>query len=133
MELCTSKFLKWRIQLYRTLCQSHVSAGDWESAGRVATKARDSVVSLRSEEAMDPPIPTKVENLLRTAHDEVRQMEFRIEVWRKLRDSEIRGEVSLFYSFLLLLVKKLSFFFFVLSKKIKKSDACPSSSFRLLS
>merc|ERR1711865_1208662 len=75
-----------------TLCQSHISAGDWESAGRVALQARESVESLRSEEAMDPPIPIKVENILKNSFCDIRQVEFRIDIWKKFRDSNIRGE-----------------------------------------
>ena len=41
---------------------------------------------------MDPPIPIKVEQILRNAFNEVRQLEFRIDVWRKYRDADIRGE-----------------------------------------
>ena len=50
VELCTSKFLKWRMKLYRTLCASHISAGDWESAGRVAQSAKNAVLRLRQDE-----------------------------------------------------------------------------------
>jgi hypothetical protein len=68
VELCTSKFLKWRTTLYRTLCESHISSGDWESGGRVAQKAKQSVLQLRLDENMDPPIPTAVENKLKEAY-----------------------------------------------------------------
>ena len=84
VELCTSKFLQWRITLYRTLCDSHISAGDWESGGRVAEQAKQSVLQLRSDEGMDPPIPLVVETILKQAHGDVRQMEFRVQLWRKL-------------------------------------------------
>jgi hypothetical protein len=60
VELCTSKYVPWRITLYQTLCASHIAAGDWESGGVVAAKAKEAVVQLREDEMMDPPIPTTV-------------------------------------------------------------------------
>ena len=38
------------MKLYRTLCASHISAGDWESAGRVAQSAKNAVLRLRQDE-----------------------------------------------------------------------------------
>jgi hypothetical protein len=60
VELCTSKYVPWRITLYQTLCASHIAAGDWESGGVVAAKAKEAVLQLREDEMMDPPIPTTV-------------------------------------------------------------------------
>ena len=41
---------------------------------------------------MDPPIPSLVENILKEAYNTVRQLEFKIEIWKKYRDSETRGD-----------------------------------------
>ena len=41
---------------------------------------------------MDPPIPSLVENILKEAFNTVRQLEFKIEIWKKYRDSETRGD-----------------------------------------
>ena len=86
VELCTAKFLAWRITMYRTLVAAYISADAWGAADRAATRAEQAVVQLREDEAMDPPVPAGVERVLLRSHGDVRSMVLRVRVWKLLRD-----------------------------------------------
>ena len=92
VELCTAKFLAWRITMYRTLVAAYISADAWGAADRAATRAEQAVVQLREDEAMDPPVPAGVERVLLRSHGDVRSMVLRVRVWKLLRDRETRAE-----------------------------------------
>ena len=91
LELCTTKFLGWRVSLYRTLASAYIGAGEWEAAENAALRAEKAVAQLREDESMDPPIPSGVEKVLLRAHGDVRCMLLRIRVWKMLRDAEVRA------------------------------------------
>ena len=67
VELCTSKFLPWRMTLYATLVQTHVSSGDWETAGRVALQAKGEYIkqidTYRLETEIDTYLETDIRNI----------------------------------------------------------------------
>ena len=91
VELCTAKFLAWRVTLYRSLTAAYISADAWGVADRAALRAEQAVLQLREDEAMDPPIPAGVERVLLRAHGDVRSMMLRLRVWKLLRDTETRA------------------------------------------
>eukprot|EP00953_Heterococcus_sp_UTEX-ZZ885_P031421 16493-Heterococcus_DN1.PRE.1 len=80
VNLCTTRHLQWRMQLYCTACYCYETSGQLAAARACLERAAAAVAQLRLEESSDPPIPAATTIALTTAESDLALLRFKYSV-----------------------------------------------------
>ena len=76
VNICSSRFLRWRLELYRSLAGAFLLIGDTRRAAAAAARAAQQVDSLWACEALQVPVPNETLRTLRQSGVATRRLRF---------------------------------------------------------
>ena len=76
VNICSARFLRWRLELYRSLAGGFMIVGDTRRAAAAAARAAQQVDELWSCEALQVPIPNETLRTLRQGGTATRRLRF---------------------------------------------------------
>ena len=80
VTLSATKYLRWRMRLYATVCYCYEDLGKLRGATECLAHARRKVAELRKLEEYDPPLPARTEQMLRSAEGDLALLGFKYDV-----------------------------------------------------